>query len=167
MSAADISVPAGTVINPVGGIPELTSDIGQLRAIPSLSRHLRASAVRALRAMDAYMRPEAIFREACLAKQWTLAWTIRQDMATRVMGRPHQAADPEPRRAADSEYATKIAVAIRNLQVVQPAALPGKPRRVSHAKLVRRRPIEQPSQHLAAGAATAPIQAAAKGEPPR
>jgi hypothetical protein len=71
-----------------------------------------------LRKMDAHKDPVQMFIDAIEAKSYALAWQIRSDVETRALGRPYTAVNPEENERHSGEDVTRIAVAIRNLQIV-------------------------------------------------
>jgi hypothetical protein len=77
-----------------------------------------------LKAMTDQKSPSELFSDALAAKQYALAWQIRMDTENRAYGRPYQAVNPDAGVRHESDDVSRIAVAIKNLQIVQAPAQP-------------------------------------------
>lgn len=79
-------------------------------------------AITELRQMKAYKKPSEMYAEAIQAKNYSLAWQILQDVETRALGRPYVAVNPDAVERHDAADISRIAIAIKNLQIVQAPA---------------------------------------------
>jgi hypothetical protein len=73
---------------------------------------------------DAIKTPAQMFQEAIEAKSYALAWQIRQDLENRAYGRPYVQINPAEKERHGEADVSRIAVAIKNLQIVQTPELP-------------------------------------------
>src|SRR5262249_41938575 len=71
---------------------------------------------------DAIKTPDEMFADAIAAKSYALAWQIR--IEARAFGRPYVQQDPAANQRHNEQDVSRIAVAIKNLQIVQTPELP-------------------------------------------
>jgi len=108
-----------------GGHHRKSVDRGVGNRKPKWKRHLdKNMAAHELKLCDAYKAPSQMFIEAIEAKSYALAWEIRTGLENRAFGRPYVQVNPAEKERHNEGDVNRIAVAIKNLQIVQTSELP-------------------------------------------